>query len=179
MPAWTCPLSHCCFFFTSISGAVVFPKGLAGAAVIGAFVLLQVTVPWPVTRTFLLYVHRIYNELIKCTCNTSFAACYFETELCQYCLVIGTWPLLLFPVLTGSLKYNPKCVKWLCVCVYILQGNDAFHSERFTHMMPSCPLRQLLWKFAKICWEAQVTKWLKLKMTATNVASVWRQDKNS
>lgn len=118
MPAWTCPLSHCCFFFTSISGAVVFPKGLAGAAVIGAFVLLQVTVPWPVTRTFLLYVHRIYNELIKCTCNTSFAACYFETELCQYCLVIGTWPLLLFLVLTGSLKYNPKCVKWLCVCVY-------------------------------------------------------------
>lgn len=66
-----------------MSSAVVSPKGLAGAAVIGAFVLLRVTVPQAEAGTHQnipLHVHRISNELVKCTCKESFAAGYFEIK---------------------------------------------------------------------------------------------------
>lgn len=57
--------------------------------------------------------------------------------------LLGHGPCFYFLYLLAASNIIPSVLNG-CVCVYILQGNDAFHSERFTHMMPSCPLRQLL-----------------------------------
>lgn len=75
-------------FFRSMSSAAVSPTGLAGAAVIGALVPLRVTVPWAEAsahQNIPLHVHRICDELIKHTCEESFAGCYFEIKLWQGC----------------------------------------------------------------------------------------------
>lgn len=51
-----------------MGSAVVLPKGPAGAAVIGEFVLLRVPAPQAETsmhQNISIQVHKIFNELIK------------------------------------------------------------------------------------------------------------------
>lgn len=166
-----------------MSSAVVSPKGIVGAAVIGAFVLLRVTVPWAeasIRQNIPLHVHRISNELIKCTCKESFSWCYFELNLRQACSNPASphWDMA------------PACISYYCrqpqIYSQACEMGVRKHQEAVTLFTRSvshtwCPLSPVA-RTVKICenlLEAQVAKWLKLKMTATNVASVERQDKNS
>lgn len=75
---------------------------------------------------------------------------------------------ILFLILSywQSQMYAPSVLnRW----VEVPGGNDAFHLEHIPHMMPSVAC-------GSYC-ENHVVKWFELKMTATNVASVERQDK--
>lgn len=66
--------------------------------------LLAVTVPWAeasVHQNIPLNVHRISNELIKCTCEESFAVCYFQPSL-----IIGHVPCCYFS--PAALNMSPR-----------------------------------------------------------------------
>ena len=100
---------------------MVSPRGLAGAAVIGAFVLLQVAGPRAeagIQQNIPLHVHRISNELIKCTCEGGFAARYFEINLWQACSTVSLLGHgLYFLFLPGAANVFPGVLKRARVCV--------------------------------------------------------------
>lgn len=135
-------------FFRSMTSTVVSHKGLAGAAVIGALVLLRVTVPWAegsihTGRTFPYTSIGFPVNLSNATARRSFCPCAilssnYGRAVLAHRLVTGTSRRDLFLIPASSLKYIPKCLKRVCVNAL---GQWCFSlREHFTHMMPSVPL---------------------------------------